>query len=322
VGLALDSLSTAALAAWTPVRVRVKSGEIDWALLDEPFVEPFFEQTADLAMQHPFNLAFAQRTPLAVLDRFAHVPAIAPAGFIFHMSRCGSTLIAQMLARLSHTIVLSEPQPVDALLRLRRRGVDDDTLIAWLRAMIGALAQPRRGEQRLFVKFHAWHVLELPFIARAFPSVPWVFVFREPRAVLRSQIASLGAEVVLGTIDPAYVGLDVAAGYAMPSGEYAARVVAAFCEAALRHSGAGRSAFVEYAALPDAVFSELLPFFGVRAGRAEASRMRDAARLDTKDAGAAFRARAERADSTDEIERLAATWLDAPYAALRAAAAR
>ena len=50
--------------------------------------------------------------------------------------------------------------------------------------------------------------------------------------------------------------------------------------------------------------------------------MRDAARLDTKDAGAAFRARAEDADATDEIERLAAAWLDAPYAALRAAVSR
>ena len=273
-------------------------------------------------MQHPFNLAFARRTPLAVLDRCADAPGIAPAGFVFHMSRCGSTLIAQMLARLSDTIVLSEPQPLDALLRLRGRGVDDETLARWFRAMVSALAQPRRGEHRLFVKFHAWHVLELPFIARAFPGVPWTFVFREPRAVLRSQVTSPGAEAVLGTIDPAYVGLDYAAGYAMPPGEYAARVVAAFCEAALRYAGTGRSAFVEYAALPDAVFSELLPFFGVRAGAADAARMRDAARLDSKDAAAAFRARAGHADAPDEIERLAATWLDAPYAALRAAAAR
>ena len=323
MGAALDSIAAEQLAAWTPVRVRLKTGEIDWALVDAPLTEPFFEHSADIAMQHPFNLAFARRTPLAALDAaHAHAPGLAPAGFVFHMSRCGSTLVAQMLAGLSATVVLSEPQPLDALLRLRGRGVDDDTLIRWFRAMVSALAQPRGGEQRLFVKFHAWHVLELPFIARAFPSVPWVFVFREPRAVLRSQIASLGAEAVLGTIDPAYVGLDVAAGYAMTSGEYAARIVAAFCEAALRHAGAGRSAFVEYAALPDAIFSKLLPFFGVRAGAADAARMRDAARLDTKDAGAAFRARAERADAPDEIERLAAAWLDAPYAALRAAAAR
>jgi hypothetical protein len=165
-------------------------------------------------------------------------------------------------------------------------------------------------------------VLELPFIARAFPNVPWMFVFREPRAVLRSQLESLGAEALLGTVDTAYLGLEFAAAHAMPSDAYAARVVGAFCAAALRYAETGRSAFVEYAAMPDAVFSDVLPFFGVRAGDAEAARMRDAARLDTKDAGAAFRARADGAGSPDAVDRLAAAWLDAPYAALRAAALR
>ena len=302
------------------MRVGVKTGEIDWALVDAPFADPFFETTAERAMQHPFNLAFGRRTPLAALDALhAKAPGVAPAGFVFHMSRCGSTLIAQMLARLSATTVLSEPQPLDALLRLRGR-VDDDTLIGWLRAMVSALAQPRNAERRLFVKWHAWHVLELPFIARAFPGVPWVFVFREPRAVLRSQARSRGAETILGTIDPVYLGLGYDTGSAMPPDEYAARVVAAFCEAALRCAGTGRSAFVEYAALPDAVFSHLLDFFGVRAGAADAERMRQVAAVDTKDVGGRRDARAEHADPSGEIDRLAAAWLDAPYAALRAAA--
>jgi hypothetical protein len=322
MGAPLDPLAAAALRAWTPVRVGLNAGEIDWALVDAPFTDPFFETSAERAMGHPFNLAFGFRTPLAVLDALhAQAPGVAPAGFVFHMSRCGSTLIAQMLARLSATIVLSEPQPLDALLRLRGR-VDDDTLLGWLRAMVSALAQPRNGERRLFVKWHAWHVLELPFIARAFPGVPWVFVFREPRAVLRSQARSRGAETILGTIDPAYLGLGYETGYAMPPGEYGARAVAAFCDAALRYAGTGRSAFVEYAALPDAVFSRLLGFFGVRAGAADAERMRDVTALDTKDVGDGRPPRAEHADPSGEIERLAAALLDAPYAALRARALR
>ena len=319
---ALDSLA-ATLQAWTPVRVRAKTGEVDWALVDEPFTEPFFEQSADRAMQHPFNLAFARRTPLRVLERFpVDAEGLAPAGFIFHMSRCGSTLVSQMLARLSKTVVLSEPQPIDALLRLRGRGVGDDTLIEWLRGMMSALAQPRRGEQRLFVKFHAWHVLELPFIARAFPNVAWIFMFREPRAVLQSQESNPGAEMVLGTIDPAHLGLDHAAGYQIAPAEYRARVIAAFCVAALRYAGLGRSAFVDYATVPDSVFSELFGFFGLRAGDEDIDRMRDVARFDAKSAGSAYRAPANERAAPGEIDRLAATWLDAPYAALRAAAQR
>ena len=148
-----------------------------------------------------------------------------------------------------------------------RGRVDDETLIGWLRGMLSALAQPRAGEQRVFVKFHAWHVLELPFIARAFPDVPWVFVFREPRAVLQSQTRSPGAEVVIGTLEPVSLGLDAGTARSVPQAEYAARSVAAFCDAALRYAGLGRSRFVDYARLPESVFTEVCDFFDVRARR-------------------------------------------------------
>ncbi len=170
----------------------------------------------------------------------------------------------------------------------------------------------------MFVKFHAWHVLELPFIARAFPGVPWAFVFREPRAVLASQNRAPGAEVLAGTIDPAYLGLSAQAAYAVAPDEYAARAVAAFCDAALSNAAPGRGAFFDYAGLPGGVFAELLPFFGVTATEGEKSAMHAAAQLDAKDQESTFRAPAARANTTALIDDLAARFLDARYAALRA----
>lgn len=323
----MGSLSPASLAAWAPVRVYAGAAEpvVEWALVGEPFADPFFEQTADRAMRHPFNELFARRTSMDELEA-AHAsdPGLAPSGLVFHMSRCGSTLIAQMLASLRVAIVLSEPQPIDALLRLRARmrgPEQEEKLIGWLRALVGALGRPHAGERHLFVKFHAWHVLELPFIARAFPGVPWAFVFREPRAVLRSQAKSIGAELVAGTIDPAYVGLDAAAAHALPPDEYGVRVLAAFCGTALRNAPLGRSRFVDYAALPDAVPAQLLDFFGVPSADVDAEQMRAVAELDTKRAGSAFRlAPGEAKETGAAVERLAAAWLDEPYAALRALA--
>jgi hypothetical protein len=318
----LASLNAASLRAWTPVWVSANSAEpaVEWAVVNEPFTDSFFEQTSDRAMRHPFNQVFARRTPLRALERLgADAPGIAPTGFVFHMSRCGSTLIAQMLAQLSATVVLSEAQPLDALLRMRGRGVDDATLTTWLRGMMSALGQPRAGQHRLFVKFHAWHVLELPLIARAFPGVPWLFVFREPRAVLSSQARIPSAELDPAMTSPAYLGLDFAEAVQMEPDAYAARVIAAFCTAALRNAGAGRSAFVEYAALPEIVVSGVLEFFGVRAEPDELRRMREAARLDTKGEGA-FRPRAAEQHGTGTMDSLAAEFLDTPYAALRAAA--
>jgi hypothetical protein len=274
-------------------------------------------------MRHPFNLAFSRRTRFAALEALhAEAPGLRPAGLIFHMSRCGSTLIAQMLAQLSATIVLSEPQPLDALIRLRRRGVDDATLAGWLRGMAGALAQPRNGEQRLFFKFHAWHVLELPLIRRAFPGVPWIFVFREPRAVLRSHERMPGPEVTAGMID--FPGAGVAADTfdPEPPAEYAARVLAAFCEAALAQHASGPCAFVAYDDLPEAFFSELLPFFGVAATSEECERMRAASRRDSKAPSIVSAPRGDGHVAWQGLEEAAAHWLDAPHAALRGAAAQ
>jgi hypothetical protein len=235
------------------------------------------------------------------------------------MSRCGSTLIAQMLARLPSAVVLSEPQPLDGLLRLRRAAPDltDETLLRWFRGMMSAAGRPRRGEQRLFVKFNAWHVLELPFVARAFPGVPWLFAFREPRAVLRSQARSAGPEILAGTIDPEYVGIRDPA--ELTSRDYGARVLASFCDAALRHRHAGRGMFVDYAALPGAMHSHVANFFGLRLSTTDARRMDEAAVRDTK--AAVTTPRLDAPQNEAALEHLAAAWLDAPYAALRAAAA-
>jgi hypothetical protein len=333
-GVALDAAS---LRAWTPVHVATHGAEprVQWALIDGPFDDPFFEQTAHRTMQHPFNEVFARQTSLDVLGPLrATAPGLAPAGFVFHMSRCGSTLIAQMLSRMSDTIVLSEAQPLDALLRLRGRvpGLDDETLAEYTRAMLSALAQPRAGERRLFVKFHAWHVLELPFIAWAFPGVPWAFVFREPRAVLASQARNAGPEMFAGNLDPAHLGLDAAGAHALPPDEYCARLIAAFCDAALRHAETGRACFVGYGGLPETVFSQLLPFFGIEPSADDVQRMRDVAGLDTKrsvhmaeprDARTtSSTAGAQPSNADRALGALAARWLDEPYAALCARAAR
>jgi hypothetical protein len=327
LGHALDTLEAATLAGWTPVHVRLGGAApaVDWALIEGPFSEPFFEQTAQRAMQHPFNQVFGRTTPLSALEALRRsAQGLAPAGFIFHMSRCGSTLISQMLAQLPATIVLSEAQPLDALLSLRRRapGLDEETLVSLLRDMISALGRPRAGEERLFVKFRAWHILELPLILRAFPGVPWAFVFREPRAVLRSQESNPGTEVIAGTIDPAYLDLDAALAYQLAPGVYSARVIAALCDAALRAAAFPCASFIDYDTLPEGALA-LATFFGIRPAAGDVERMRAVARNDAKEPGRLYAARASGEQASPQIERCAAEWLDERYAALkRAAAAR
>ena len=43
-------------------------------------------------------------------------PDSAPVGLIFHVARCGSTLISQSLKKLDNLVVYAEPQPVNEML--------------------------------------------------------------------------------------------------------------------------------------------------------------------------------------------------------------
>ena len=92
---------------------------MDWCHLGvERFTDPFFDQTIGRRLREPFCLLFRHRTPIdALIDRAAVHPGLRPAGFIFHMSACGSTLIAQMLAAQEKSVVISEADPIDSVLR-------------------------------------------------------------------------------------------------------------------------------------------------------------------------------------------------------------
>ncbi len=198
-------MSIADLTGWTPIRIFWSHGRpcVDWCRLNpEPFVEPFFEQTLGRAMRNPAQLLFRRQTPVDLLETLAEeAPGVAPTGFIFHMSRCGSTLVAQMLAALRDSIVISEAPVIDQTLGLHWRDprIGCAQRIAWLRGVVHALGQRRHGdERRFFIKFDSWHVLELPLILEAFPDVPWIFLYRDPTEVLVSHTTERGSQMLPG----------------------------------------------------------------------------------------------------------------------------
>ena len=88
---------------WLPIRGWQREGEwrVDWCWFGEQrLTQPFYRDEVDLALRLPFNQAFRRDTPLAtLLDWQAASPGLSPSVFILHASRCGSTLLAQMLAR-------------------------------------------------------------------------------------------------------------------------------------------------------------------------------------------------------------------------------
>jgi gluconate kinase len=311
------------LEGWTPVRLRWPDAQpvLDWCYVgDERFTEPFFDQTVQRLLRHPFNQLFRQQTPLAALaDLHARAPGLAPTGFIFHMSRCGSTLISQMLAALPQNIVISEAGPIDAILRahLHAPGATDDERVRWLQCIISALGR-RRAEQaaHYFIKFDAWHTIDLPLITRAFPNVPWVFVGREPAEVIVSHLKRRGAHMLPWVVEPQLFGLDMETAVELPPAEYCARVLAAICRAALAHyHRAGAGLILDYRQLPGAIESHLLDFFRVSYTEAERQLMRRTAQFDAKNPALNFTADtdAKQRAATAEVQQAAARWLDQLY---------
>src|SRR5947209_9663806 len=177
-------------ADWIPAMVHSggTTPTVQWCHLgDLRFTDPFFEQTIWRAMKHPFNLLFSHHTPLNALDE--QICELRLAGLIFHMSHCGSTLVSRMLAALDCNVMLSEPAPLDRILKLPARlpDVSEEQLVRWMRSVVAALSRKRRAAERdVFIKLDGWHVLLLPLFRRAFPAVPWIFLYRAPLEVLAS----------------------------------------------------------------------------------------------------------------------------------------
>ncbi|ACL59736.1 sulfotransferase family protein [Methylobacterium nodulans] len=306
----IEALSPRALAGWTPFRTGWADGTLtlDWCHLGERrFTDPFFFQTIAMAIGHPFNAAFQQRTRAdALADR---PPGLPVAGFIFHMARCGSTLCAQTLAADAGSRVLSEPGPLRGALEAESFGrVEPARADAWLAGILNALAGPRCPEERrVVVKFMAADVLALDRIQRVFPAVPWLFLYRDPLEILASQRRRGGADTQPGQIPPEALGLTPAEVHTLPPELYQLHVMAALGRAALDglSRAPGRGLVLRYDDLPEALFDRVPAHFGLRPGPAILAAMRAAAGRDAKAPDTAFR------PDGDAKRREAAPWREA-----------
>lgn len=320
-------MKTPQLEGWVPIRLyRIESRPmVDWCYLGTTrFAAPFFEQTIEHTLRHPFNLLFRHQTPIEALGEWQVAqPGLPPTGFIFHMSRCGSTLISQMLAALPQNVVISEAGPIDSVLRAHFRDprVTDDQRVAWLRELVSALGQRRHGEEKyFFIKFDSWHTVDLPLIKRAFTKVPWVFVYREPVEVIVSILKRTPSRMCPGLVEASLLGLDAATAFQMQQEEYVARIAAKFCEVALEHH---RSAamLINYRQLPEVVLTDLLDLFPVTYAAADLERMRDVSQLDAKDPSIHFAddSESKRREANGLVIEMADRWVRGPYEELEAA---
>lgn len=316
-------------AGWLPIHLRVQASPpaIDWAFLGERrFVEPFFEQSVTDALRHPARILFRRKTGLEALDPLADtLPDLSPSGFIFHVSRCGSTLVAQTLAADPHHVVLSEPPPVDQLLTLdaANPSLSLERRAARLRGLVHAYARRRSpAEARLFIKFDAWHTLHLPVIRAAFPDTPWLFLHRKPVEVLVSQRRLRGFNFIPGTMESGIFGIRREELSALSHDAYTARALHAVFEGALAALAApgSRGMAIDYPELRNALPDLIRHHFNVPCDEDTLTAMQQVSLRNAKNPALRFEedSARKRQEADPLISELAERWLDGPRGRLLA----
>lgn len=291
---------------------------VSWLSADtERYTEPFFEDTLRRFRRAPANRGRELRT--TPLGELASRSGREPDAIVFHVSRCGSTLFAQMLAAVPHHTVLAEPPLVDAVLRLPRArpATTDAERIAWLRGAVAALAAPHAAtSRRLFVKLDAWHLFEVPLIRRAFPRTPLLLLHRDPIEVLVSLLRVPSLALLHDTVLPAQLGLSRADRDRLSFVEHAAAVIGAYFRAAHEYREALLA--VAYEELPDFVRTRLP---GCRFDEAERALLAAVAQRDAKRPHEGFHADStrKRAAATPELLAAAERWTLPAYRTFLAA---
>ncbi|OYO29008.1 hypothetical protein [Janthinobacterium sp. PC23-8] len=281
------------LRHWYPLTATCHDGDITLAwrdMTDISFTDSFFENT--LARQ-PREQRRVCHAPARALAQFAQgEAALAPSAFVFHVSRCGSTLLTQLLALLPQCIVMSEPPIIDSLLRLHHEAgaaAAGDT-VALLRQAMLAMGQRRTGRESHFViKFDCWHLHSLDLLRQAFPGTPCLFLYRAPLAVLSSHHRQRGPQMVPGLIHPALLPLPASRLAPGDLDAYTALVLEGFYRQARVHAVAGRLRLVNYSQLPAIVFTELLDLLGLACTARQRDAMRQRSQSHSKYTGNAYR---------------------------------
>jgi sulfotransferase family protein len=206
-------------------------------------------------------------------------PDTAPAGLIFHVARCGSTLVSQMLKQHGDVVVYAEPLPFNEILLPPHKWPKTELVFA-LRSLGDAFA--RHAGTRYVLKFTSWNTFYCDLLAEAFPSSPWVLCIRDPVEVAVSLLNEpAGWLKDQERISNPFERLIDPEGSVQSAEERLARLYGAFCEAASRLDRE-RGRLLRYESLPAAAWDVVAPHFGLTMDEPRRRRMADAASRNSK----------------------------------------
>jgi len=277
----MDGNIASALANWIPYKLFFEEGRpnCEWLYTgNEDFIEPFFDQTITKCWQLN-NYGRKSISSIDILPQWANdIESVPPSAFIFHVSRCGSTLASQLLSLDRTNIVLSEVPFFDALLR---SGKDIPTQL--LQAAISFYAPVKDYRKHLFIKTDSWHIFFYKQLRELYPQTPFILLYRRPDEVMRSQQKQKGLHAVPGLIEPALFGFDENEVLHMHPNEYIGKVLEKYFQAFLRILQEDALAVpINYSEGPVAMVEKIARVCGVSIANADMEKIKDRALYHAK----------------------------------------
>jgi hypothetical protein len=316
----MDADQSTDFRGWLPVDAVVVEGRpgLLWMEMSGVMLtEPFFEQTVSRARGEKRAERFAEFDVLLQLEK--QLESVPPTGFIFHSSRCGSTLVANACRAISGSIVLSEANAIDKLIArfITDTGnpVKESLYSVFLRGVVHALAQRRSGEERhLFIKFACCSFTQIERIKRIWPAVPWLFLYRDPVETIVSNMTEVPPWLIDN--DRRVLSSIIGDNREMSLEELCARTIGSLYSTAYNLAN-GNSMLLNYKQLSVPVIASVLNFFKVSPSAEELERIARLSGVYSKEASGT---RAFVADSgtkqehaSDLIRQMSKRWAEEPY---------
>ncbi|RIV85638.1 hypothetical protein [Aurantiacibacter zhengii] len=141
-----------------------------------------------------FQLGLPVEAPVAAIqpldawcDQVALPTEFADTSAIFHVSRCGSTLLTQNMKATGEVVVLSEPPFMRIMRTLLDDTLDEDMAIGIVARTIGSWQDWARSiNRKLVIKFNSQAHSYSEKLMQALPGARFLFLHREPAPVLES----------------------------------------------------------------------------------------------------------------------------------------
>ena len=176
--------------------------KLDWSQHEQdPSQSPMFRHVVQQSNCHETSYKLDLYTVVQAVKRYHDTNDSHPvrildlAGVVFHESRCGSTLVANLLQwhNPQENIVYSESAPFLAALRFAANSEHEhDTPLGHQVLSDVALLMSRSAnthKRRVFFKVQSMGTLYLSTFRAVFATTPWIFVYRDPVEVLMSHLS-------------------------------------------------------------------------------------------------------------------------------------